>query len=96
MTNNFLSGLIGLGTAGIVAVTAFAYRAGERISVIEARLEYITNEISGTQQATENLSKASTDLARTTELMRYQMEQQQALYVDVRRSIELLKAEKRK
>ncbi|MBW3783697.1 methyl-accepting chemotaxis protein [Aeromonas hydrophila] len=96
MSWNVQSALMALGTTGIIALTTFAYSAGERISVIEARLEYITNEISGTQQATENLSKASTDLARTTELMRYQMEQQQALYVEVRRSIELLKAEKHK
>lgn len=90
MSWNIQSALLGLGTTGIIALTTFAYSAGERISVIEARLEYITNEISGTQQATENLSKASAELARTTELMRYQLEQQQQLYREVRQNIDHL------
>ena len=88
MNGNIMGGLMTLGTAGILSLAAFAYTAGERISVIEARLEYITTEISGTQKATENLTKASADLARTTELMRYQLEQQQQLYSELRRNME--------
>lgn len=85
---NLLSALVGLATSGIFALAAFAYNTGERISSIETRLEYITTEITGTQQATENLTKASADLARTTELMRYQLEQQQELYAELRHTID--------
>lgn len=77
MNTNLLQPVLGLAVAGIVATVAFAFTTSERMSVVESRVNYISTEVSGLQEATDELRKATAELTHVTDLMRYQLEEQQ-------------------